>query len=53
MWNDRQGNHWRMDEFLAVSLFWNLVILVILLVRATYRQIVDIEEQDRQERRAR
>ena len=40
-------------EFLAVSLFWNLEILVILLVRAIYRQIVEIENQDRQERRAR
>ena len=53
MWNDRQGNHWRLDEFLAVSLFWNLVILVLILVRAIYRQIIEIEEQDRQERRAR
>ena len=36
---------WRVEEFLVVALFWNLVILIFLLTRSIKRTLEEIQEQ--------
>ena len=36
----------RLDKFLLVALFWNLLFLVVLMVRAIFRQVQEIARQE-------
>ena len=40
-------NQWRWDKFLAVALFWNLVLLCYLLLKSIKRTVDEILDQER------
>ena len=37
---------WSLNEFLCVSRFWNIELLLVLLVKAVFRQYSEIERLD-------